>query len=334
MALDVVRDARRLRGWLLLAALVLVAVLAHTAGAGFRTEWVQIQDRFASAGQGDAAAPPGIVEVHACDGQTDRCMTCHREAQEEVTGVGMPPPLHNHIPPLDTHSPHRFGCATCHGGTPRALEADVAHALTGSPFADPLLNKPHVEASCVRCHLPGEVEGTERALRGANLLLRLGCAMCHSLEPGGLGGWDYGPDLRAVGRTSIQRLRRSIQDPTADFVGSTMPSYRKSFADDPDALVDLLIYVQSLALPDGRACDDLPSNSGLVRRRCATCHAGSRDGPAGRHEHRCAYIIERRAELECRRCHADHPPAAGPHAGFCPLVNQHREACAACHWGV
>ena len=330
MEFDAFGDARRARLGLLVAALAaLVALLVAGVGTS-RSEWRGHQEALVAAGLDTEA--PGIVEVRACDGTVDRCMTCHLVIDRgDLYGRrDLEPPLSPHPISLEHHPPHRAGCTSCHGGNGRALGSAAAHAMPGTDRPDPLLASPHLQASCARCHTPG-IAGSERLARGVGLYLRLGCAMCHSLSAGGRGGWDYGPDLRGLGRRSLAFLEASLLEPTANFPGSTMPSYRESFRDDRRALDDLLTYVQALALepacPTGGAGD-------LVGAPCAVCHAGASGAAAGRMEHDCVYIVDRGAELRCSACHAGGVPEPGPFGGYCPMVREHRGACDACHAGA
>jgi hypothetical protein len=191
---------------------------------------------------------------------------------------------------------------------------------------------PFLQAACHRCHLPGGVPGSEKLARGADLYMRLGCAMCHSLTAAGRGGWDYGPDLRATGRQSLAHIKESVLQPTADFPDSTMPGYRASFADNPEALDDLLVYLVGLALPRAQGCETRQSASSWVSAACTTCHAGQGGRAGGRFVHRCVFIKARAGELRCQGCHPAAIPEPGALGGVCPVVREHRQGCVACHW--
>lgn len=327
MAFEASADARRARLSLLVAAVAALVALVAVGVQSSQSEWRRHQEAFVAAGLEEAA--PGILEVRACDGTVDRCMTCH-VAIDRADLYGrrdLEPPLAPHPVSLADHPPHLVGCTACHGGTGRALDAATAHALPGTAAPDPLRASPHIQASCARCHVPG-ITGSERLARGVDLYLRLGCAMCHSLSAGGRGGWDYGPDLRGLGRQPLSYLKSSLLEPTANFPGSTMPAYQASFRDNPKSLDDLLLFVQALALEP--ACSTVGAGE-LVRAPCSSCHAAEGGRAAGRMEHRCVYILERRESLGCPACHQGGVPEAGAFGGFCPVVREHRGACDACH---
>lgn len=191
--------------------------------------------------------------------------------------------------------------------------------------------QPHIQASCARCHVPGAKEGQERLEQGAWLYLGLGCALCHPLTEGGRGGLDYGPDLTAIGRKSLDDLKASLLDPAANFPGSTMPSFRHALEMEPEATENLLIYLESLVLDRYPDCGNREKSQGLVGRPCADCHAGENGRAGGRMQHGCPYLVKRAAELRCSNCHSSAGPAFGPGEGQCPVLQQHMEACAACH---
>jgi mono/diheme cytochrome c family protein len=315
---DVATDERRWRAALVVSALAAVSLLGMAVARELGAEWrAELKARGGSE----------VAEVRACNAYADRCTTCHAEdAETAVEGASARPCSFD----LREHQPRVVGCAACHGGTPPALDAAAAHAVTGHGQRDPLMKAPVLEAACVRCHLPGAVAGTERAARGADLFLRLGCAVCHSPAAGGRGGADFGPDLRGIGRHSIEYLRDNLFVPTRNFPGSTMPSYEHSFANDPRALEDLLIYVVALALEPLAGCDAGDRGAALVHQPCSVCHGGAGGIAGGRFTHACVYIVAR-PELRCGACHPGAVPAAGAQSGDCPVVREHRAACAACH---
>ncbi|MBN2498582.1 MAG: hypothetical protein JXR96_28585 [Deltaproteobacteria bacterium] len=328
---DLPTDARRLRIGLLLAACALLTVMVLAAVRALRPGFVEIQARFA--GQvGEAAA--GVRQVQSCRGELDRCTTCHLGVErEDLRAAGLPPPFGPHPERLGHHQRAHveIGCSACHGGVGRALNSDDAHVNAATGERDPLMREPHIQAACARCHLPGEVPGTERLLHGARLYAELGCAVCHPLGREGLGGADYGPDLRTIGRKSLGYLRDSLIDPSANFAGSTMPAFDRSFEDHPEALADLLVYLESLPLEPAPGCRLRERNAGLLAAPCASCHAGTAGNAAGRFRHGCVWIRERRDALRCGRCHPGTVPDPGPDKGFCPRIQQERKACSACH---
>jgi hypothetical protein len=215
----------------------------------------------------------------------------------------------------------------------RALTPQTAHRSPDQSGADPLMTEPHIQASCARCHVPGDKPGQERLVQGAGLYAGLGCPVCHPLTDQGLGGFDFGPNLRAIGQKSPRYLETSLLEPTRNFEGSTMPSFRLSLENDPDATESLVIYLESLVLQRPEACRDRNRTQAEVEAPCADCHAGKEGLAGGRKKHRCPYLISRKQELKCKGCHPDDIPEPGAGNGYCPLIHQHRDACVVCHEG-
>jgi hypothetical protein len=150
------------------------------------------------------------------------------------------------------------------------------------------------------------------------LYLGLGCMLCHPLTDGGKGGLDFGPDLTMIGRKGLDYLRTSLLEPTENFPGSTMPSFRLSLEGEPEATESLLIFLESLVLDRYPDCGNRGKSRGLVGRPCATCHAGEEGRSSGRLKHRCTYILKGAAELRCRNCHSSGIPPTGEGDGYCP----------------
>jgi hypothetical protein len=333
---DASKDAARLRAGLLLFALALLAVLVLVAFRSCRTEWRSHQAAFRALGAVPAGRDLGIVQFKNCVGEMDRCTTCHLGvARSDLAGGEIPPPFRAHPAPLAHHVKNRVGCSVCHGGTPRALESRLAHAAPGTKEMDPLHRQPHIQASCARCHVPGDQPGMERLQKGAELYLSLGCAICHPLTRGGRGGWDFGTDLRSIGKKSLAYLEASLVDPTANFPQSTMPSFARTFKKSPEALVDVLIYLESLVLDRSASrCNRRVRSQGLAGANCTTCHSGDAGRACGRFTHRCPYLLQRKDQLNCARCHPGNLPPAEEHRGFCPVIREHRKGCTACHDGL
>ena len=322
----------RLKLWMLVAASSLAAALAVAAVRSYRTPWRSLQERFTAETGTSSQTVRGINQIRACNEEIDRCPTCHLGIENAaLAGKNVPLPFRAHGPGIRGHLSERVGCSSCHGGTGRALDPDTAHARTGTEEVDSLMREPHIQASCARCHVPGSSKGQERLVQGALLYLGLGCSLCHPLGSGGRGGWDFGPDLKEIGRKSLDYLKTSLIDPEANFEGSTMPSFKHSLEKEPAATESLLIYLESLAL---ERCDNHRKDSEIrntVTGRCAVCHAGGSGRAGGRMSHKCVYIKERAEELKCSRCHSDGVPEKGAAKGFCPMVSQHRRSCVACH---
>ena len=323
-------STRALR-WLLVAAcLVLGGVWTFAAVRALRPPWRGIQEGFRIQGAGSSALPLGIQQQVGCTGERDRCTTCHLGIENpDLGGLAVPRPYRAHSVSLAAHPPSEIGCTACHGGVGRALDAAVAHSRPGSTERDPRMASPHLQASCAACHVPGDGPGMEHLVRGATEFLELGCGMCHPLGGGGRGGWDFGPDLRTIGRRSLAYLKSSVTEPAANFAESTMPSFAHTFEADAEALADLLLYLQSLVLPRPGSCNLRRRSDPLVTRACQECHAGAGGAAVGRFTHRCLYLLERGDALACRSCHTAIPDSAKD----CPLVNSHRGNCGVCHDG-
>ncbi len=337
MSFDAKRDHRRLQIGMLVSAILVALVALGAVVQERRAPWRRLQAQYASLGIPSEIL--GIRELRTPDGRVDRCATCHLGALEpsssglaqlepSSSGLAQLEPRSSGLAQLEPHpvhapghEPERIGCTACHGGTGRALEAAEAHALVGTSIRDPLLTAPYQQASCSACHVPGAKPGGERVARGAELYLRLGCAMCHPLAAGGRGGWDYGPDLRALGRQSSEALRTSLFEPAADYPRSTMPAYERTLKDDPEALTDLIAFLHGLTLPQLELNADR-----RVDAPCVRCHNGPRGVAQGRFEHRCSYLVTR-GSLACAGCHDPAVPAGQ----WCPLIREHRDACLACH---
>ena len=335
MGFDAQTDERRLRLGLLITTTLLVGALV-VAGLGAAFPRWRMTTPPTSARTGPPSAVRTIEENGSCDGQVDRCLTCHRgDAHGPLDPVRQETrEVMARRAAVGVHPVQRFGCSTCHGGVGRALDPRVAHALPGTRARDPLLSGATSAAACGRCHVPGAVAGTERLVQGAYLFLRLGCGMCHSLSGGGRGAWDDGPDLRAIGRRSTEDLQKSLFQPKADFAESTMPSYEPTFGEHPAALEDLMAYVQWLTVRPSVTCA-APTlvGTGLVAAPCTMCHGGRGGAAAGLRPHRCVYIEDRAGELTCRQCHPTTLPESAGAGRDCPVVREHRPACAACHVG-
>ncbi|HUU02027.1 MAG TPA: hypothetical protein VM425_11330 [Myxococcota bacterium] len=330
MLFDLAKDTRRLRVGLFAGALSLLLVLAWIGLREARTEWRSTQADFFDL-TGDARHTTEILQNKNCSGQTERCATCHLGARRRDLGAQTPKVYRAHPPSMLRHLERRTGCSTCHGGCGRALESELAHALPGGRKRDPLLGQPYIQASCARCHLPGAQEGMQRLVAGAEIYVRLGCLICHPLNVGGRGSWDFGTDLRAPGRKSLAYLRMSLIDPAANFPGSTMPSFKNYFSDNPEGLTDVLVFLLSLNIEDAGDCSRGNKTGAGVDKPCSGCHAGAGGRAGGRMAHKCVYIVERKDELGCAACHQHEIPAPGPGGGRCPVINRHRPNCVVCH---
>jgi mono/diheme cytochrome c family protein len=326
--LDLAVDIKRLR-WALLVSLVFLGIVFGTvAFSGLSPQWRVFQQEF------NQEEEYRIRQIRNCnDGDNiDRCISCHLDFDNDHSStpeLKQPFRPHPEIPMKPQLAD--VGCSSCHGGVGRALTVEVAHSMLPGDKLDPLMKPPHIQASCARCHVPGAVAGTERLVEGSRLYLDLGCAVCHPLTPGGRGSFDFGPDLRSIGRKSLAYLEASIIDPTLNFAQSTMPSFAHTFEGQSEGLEDLLIYLESLVLIPPAKCDQSGQVNKLVNARCGSCHHGSPEEQKEMFSHRCVYIKDRKDELNCQNCHQGQHLKAGPNQGYCLFIGQHRSACSACH---
>lgn len=328
------RQHRLLRISFLVAVCALLCVLLLVVIRAEQAPWRVLQERFLDL-YTDGAADDDTVAIrqhYTCAGEIDRCPTCHMGMErKDLAKESVPLPFRAHGPALGRHLPDRVGCSACHGGVGRALDPRVAHGLDDGDSIDPLMRQPHIQASCAGCHVPGAQAGQERLEQGAWLYLGLGCMLCHPLEKGGRGGLDFGPDLKMIGRRGLDYLKASLIEPTRNFPGSTMPSFRLSLEKEPEATESLLIFLESLVVDRHPECGTREKSRSLVLRPCATCHDGEAGRAGGRMKHRCTYILRKSAELRCDNCHSFGIPPAGNEDGYCPLTTQHRPSCSACH---
>jgi len=333
LSIDLAKDVRRLRVLLLLAALVFAGLTGWIALRESRPEWEELQGKFRRQTKTSANQKQGIMQLPTCAGTVDRCTTCHLGIQrKDLGGPEIEQPFKGHPQGTAHHLKNRVGCSLCHGGTGRALTSKVAHSMPGTSQKDPMLTQPFIQASCIGCHVPGDQPGMPKLTEGAKLYLLLGCSICHPLTGGGRGGWDYGPDLRSLGRKSLAYLEASLIEPTANFPQSTMPTFKHTFKGQPDHLENMLIYLLSLGLPDAGNCPNRNrQNEAMLSEACANCHSGQSGQACGRFEHRCLYLIERKSELSCAGCHQESIPEPGLGQGLCPPINQHRANCVVCH---
>jgi len=328
---------RLLRLSFLVAACALLCVLVLVVIRAQQAPWRVLQERFLAVNPGgtEGGDALGIRQYYTCAAEVDRCPTCHMGIERsDLADEDIPLPFRAHGPGLGKHLPDRAGCSACHGGSGRTLDPLVAHSRVDREARDPRMRQPHIQASCARCHVPGAQAGQERLEEGAWLYLGLGCMLCHPLHEGGRGGLDFGPDLKMIGRRNLDYLKNSLIDPTENFPGSTMPTFRLALEKEPEATESLLIYLDSLVLDRHPACGTRERTRSLVSRPCATCHAGKEGDATGRLKHRCTYLLKKSAELRCANCHASGIPATVGGEGYCPLLKQHREACSACHDGT
>jgi hypothetical protein len=97
----------------------------------------------------ESRKPRPVVLVPTLTGQPEYCLTCHAD-----------------VPQISAaHPTETFGCASCHGGQPLALDADLAHSTMrgGRNPSDFSV----VEASCggANCHSGSAAEGRDHIQR-------------------------------------------------------------------------------------------------------------------------------------------------------------------------
>jgi hypothetical protein len=326
------RDQRRWYFIISLLALLLLGALFTVALREHRTEWRLIQRSFYSRGLSDTSESLEIVQNLSCTGELDRCKTCHMGIGRGLVKESTPKLFREHSLNLDAHAPGKVGCTACHGGKGRALTEKEAHGSLAGEERDPRMREPFIQASCARCHVPGAKKGQERLLEGARLYLGLGCALCHPLSDEGRGGWDFGPDLKADAPLSLAYLEESLLEPSRNFKGSTMPSFRLALERDRKAMESLLIYLVSLPIGQSPGCGlQQQKSSGLVASPCSGCHAGEAGRANGRLQHECPYLLERKESLRCGQCHNGDIPEGKRHKNYCPAIAKQRSACIACH---
>ncbi|NOZ86986.1 MAG: hypothetical protein GXP49_12130 [Deltaproteobacteria bacterium] len=327
------RDTRRLKLALFASILLLFAAMGLTMYRQAEPDWKQKQEEFISTVDPAGSENIQILQVHACDGNVDRCTTCHLGIErKDISEKKLLNPFKPHPGGLLTYHPAtRFGCSSCHGGNGRALTVEGAHKGPAGG-KDPLLREPHIQASCGRCHVPGDAPGMEVLVKGARLYLGLGCTGCHPLGTQGKGSWDFGPDLTKIGRKSPEYLVTSILDPTANFADSSMPSFKLALGHDRKSMESLVVFLESLALAEPSACTKRTKAKIIVDMPCASCHAGPDSKASGVFSHKCPFIIEHKHELSCGSCHPSGPPAPSlTGKGRCPVVEKRRASCSVCH---
>lgn len=171
----------------------------------------------------------------------DRCITCH-VAIEDSRMKDMPNPLKAHPGDyLDKHDVNKVGCTSCHDGQGRAITFEDAHAKGVEKFWEkPLLKKPFIESTCVRCHV-NSLEQTPVYNLGKQLFQQKACFACHSI--GDIGGVK-GPALSDIGRASFH---------------AKMPVHenRARLLEKFDHNVNLAYLYEAITQPDAQPADTL-----------------------------------------------------------------------------
>jgi hypothetical protein len=234
----------------------------------------------------------------------DGCVSCHAETATVAVHAAL----------LPRHA--KVSCLGCHRGNGEAREKVAAHGFG----VDELLFAERTGAACVACHVAGSVPGTEAIARGGRSYLERGCGFCHAgaLGLGYVGA--FAPPLFAVGSRGSEYLRSVLRAPKKTFPATVMPAYALPAAEERD----LLAYLLSL-----RGDYIPPAQPAASKQRCATCHAEPKPKQAA--AHRCAFILEERANLTCKRCHAGAVPKSQKE---CLYIYERRKECGRCHSGV
>lgn len=220
-------------------------------------------------------------------------------------------------------------CVGCHRGVAAQTSSVAAHGAG----ADALLAGAHTAAACTACHVIG-VRGTERLVRGVDVYLAQGCAMCHRALGQGP-PVALGPALDTAGFREPAALRGILERPSTYYPRTPMPPYAWLFQHHAADAEALLVFLRSLR------GTPRPSAGPAAAVPCATCHATPVKAgaapvattttaiarpPLARHA--CVRLRAEAAELGCARCHGDAVPA-GPRE--CLYVEGRRPECAACH---
>lgn len=177
----------------------------------------------------------------------DRCITCH-VAIEDNRMKDMPNPLKAHPGDyLDKHDMNKIGCTSCHDGQGRAVNFEDAHAKGVEKFWEkPLLNKPFIEATCVRCHADA-LSQTPAYNLGKQLFQQKACFACHSI--GDIGGVK-GPALSDIGNASFHAKM-------------PIPENRHSLLEKFDQNVNLAYLYEAIVQPDAQPKDTLMKTAPL-----------------------------------------------------------------------
>jgi len=201
-------------------------------------EQLKVDDFSVEIKQVNVKTPSGII--------IDRCQSCHIGASNpEAAAFEQPLAFHPPIVPDVEQDPHDFGkigCMVCHDGNGRALEIHDAHGQYHG-WPSPLLAGKEAQANCNRCHAMegGSLAGAEEYEKGRDLFLEKACWGCHSIA--GISTSSQAPELTdAGGKFSIEYIKESIIEPTANIATSKMPKF--DWIHDTDTVEALAIYLK------------------------------------------------------------------------------------------
>jgi mono/diheme cytochrome c family protein len=138
----------------------------------------------------------------------DRCVSCHLGVDPETNPLQVNeydehPFKAPEIPEHLSHPANEFACTSCHQGQGLATTVEDAHGFV-KHWEEPLLKKPYIQGTCVRCHDNfEEIKGTSEVRRGRELFVKLGCIGCHSMK--GSGG-EVSVDLGDIADKPVSRI--------------------------------------------------------------------------------------------------------------------------------
>ena len=152
----------------------------------------------------------------------DRCEVCHAGVREPLNikasdmapdGPGGEPDKfarafvsHPNREIFLTHSPEKFGCASCHWGNGRATTNETKGHGRHRFWLWPMFEKENTEAGCQQCHARDRVtQGASTLNLGRDLFAERGCQGCHRYE-----GFDRETDMLATTRSTITQLEDQI----------------------------------------------------------------------------------------------------------------------------
>ncbi len=315
-----------------------------------------------------ALAPPDLTDDYNFMQvqKMDRCNACHVNIDRPgFEGESQPfsthPRLDLYLSSRSAHPLGTFGCTTCHGGQGSATDflhayhtpGDEAQSLVwegkygwlhfqeehAALWSYPMLPKPHVEASCRKCHADRvSLDAAPSYSRGKHVFETAGCWGCHKVE-----GFEPrldpkegrvptaadqerlpkpGPDLLHIGcKLTPEYTAKWLADPKRFRAHTRMPSFfgvspdmdeaaRLREADEIRAITEYLfrrsLSSQGPEFPPG----DPGSGKKLVETvGCLACHAVGEAGPGG-------------ARVDLSRRHADFDAFAPDLAGIGSKTNQ------------
>lgn len=231
-------------------------------------------------------APIAIQQIYLPQlGRTDRCQSCHIAIHRPVAVSRQHPfaPHPGRFIFLDKHPTDQFGCTLCHWGQGRATSsAKKAHGQV--PYwLEPMPDRDHTSASCLRCHAdPSTLRGAERLREGLELFRRYACYGCHKLA-----GYENlpkpGPPLTNIGtKVNYTWLVKWIKNPRSLIADARMPNFGLS-DEEAQAVADYLFNFTRRERVDSRV-PAIPAALAEMGRsiyntsRCSLCHRANDRG--------------------------------------------------------